>query len=86
MKTGRGDRLADDERIFSGLVWTGEQSVELGLVDELGGVGYVAREVIGAAAVVDFTQRDSWLDEFFGNWGALASGNMKNKLRYLQYL
>lgn len=86
VKTGRGDRLADDERIFSGLVWTGEQSVELGLVDELGGVGYVAREVIGAAAVVDFTQRDSWLDEFFGNWGALASGNMKQKLRYLQYL
>lgn len=86
VKTGRGDRLADDERIFSGLVWTGEQSVELGLVDELGGVGYVAREVIGATAVVDFTQRDSWLDEFFVEWGALVSGKMKQKFRYFQYL
>ncbi|RKZ45858.1 MAG: S49 family peptidase, partial [Gammaproteobacteria bacterium] len=57
VKKGRGDKLIDDEKIFSGLIWTGEQSIELGLVDALGSPGYVAREVIGAEDIVDFTKR-----------------------------
>ena len=73
VKKGRGDRLADDERIFSGLVWTGEQSVELGLVDALGSTGYVAREVIGAENIVDFTQRETLLEQFAEEFGATAA-------------
>lgn len=64
VKEGRGERLVDDERIFSGLIWTGEQSIGLGLVDELGNTDYVAREVIGAEEIVDFTFQESFLDQF----------------------
>ena len=70
VKQGRGERLADDERIFSGLIWTGEQSIELGLVDELGNADYVAREVIGAEDIVDFTYRETFLDQFSRNLSA----------------
>ncbi len=70
VKAGRGERLADDERIFSGLIWTGEQSVELGLVDELGNAEYVAREVIGAEEIVDFTYQDTWLEQFSRGLGS----------------
>lgn len=71
VKQGRGERLADDERIFSGLIWTGEQSIELGLVDELGNADSVAREVIGAEDIVDFTYRETFLDQFSRSLGAL---------------
>ena len=54
----RRAKLADDPELFSGLVWTGEKALELGLVDELGSTGQVAREVIGAEKIVDFTPRD----------------------------
>ncbi|WP_090207680.1 S49 family peptidase [Ectothiorhodospira magna] len=57
VKAGRGDRLADDPRLFTGLIWTGEEGVELGLIDGLGSAGYVAREVIGEEKIVDFTRR-----------------------------
>jgi len=55
VRKGRGDRLKEDSRLFSGLIWTGEESLELGLVDELGSAGYVAREVIGAEDIVEYT-------------------------------
>lgn len=64
VRKGRGDRLVNDEKIFSGLIWTGEQSVALGLVDALGSAGYVAREVIGVEEIVDFTRRETFLDQF----------------------
>ncbi len=69
VRKGRGDRLADDEKIFSGLIWTGEQSVALGLVDALGSAGYVAREVIGVEEIVDFTRRQTFLDQFSNRIG-----------------
>ena len=59
VRTGRGDRLKENGELFTGLVWTGEQAVDLGLVDALGGPDFVAREVIGAEEVVDYThERD----------------------------
>ena len=62
VKRGRGDRLkGEDSVLFSGLVWTGEQSLELGLVDELGSSSYVAREIIGAPEIVDFTPRPDFM-------------------------
>jgi len=61
VKQGRGDRLVDDPALFSGLIWTGEGAIAKGLVDELRTPGEVAREVIGAEDIVDFTPRkDFW--------------------------
>jgi protease-4 len=62
VRSGRGDRIKDEEQLFSGLIWTGEQSVALGLVDELASAGYVAREVIGVKEIADFTSRRGFLD------------------------
>ena len=70
VKEGRGDRLVDDDKLFSGLIWTGEQAIELGLVDELGSSSYVAREVIGVEDIVDFTYRENYLDRFADSLGA----------------
>jgi len=64
VKTGRGPRLKEDEKVFSGLVWTGEQSLELGLVDSLGSASFVAREIIGVEEIVDFTRRQTFLERF----------------------
>lgn len=66
VKQGRGDRLKAEEHpeLFSGLVWSGEQALQLGLVDALGSASYVAREVIGEKEMVDFTVRDTPFDRF----------------------
>lgn len=85
VKEGRGGRLIDDERIFSGLVWTGEQSIELGLVDELGNTDYVAREVIGAEEIVDFTYQDTFLEQFSRGLGTFFN-NRENYSIYKNIL
>lgn len=77
VKKGRGKRLKDDPALFSGLVWTGEQSVDLGLVDGLGSAGYVAREIIGAEDIVDFTHRESYLDRFARRIGTAAAERLQ---------
>lgn len=72
VKQGRGERLKDEEHpeLFSGLVWSGEQAVGLGLVDGLGSASYVAREVIGEKNLVDFTVEESTIDRFAKKLGA----------------
>ncbi len=62
VKQGRGTRLKDDPDVFSGLMWTGEQSVALGLVDALGNARYVAETVIGEKTLQDYTKRTRWMD------------------------
>ena len=75
VKAGRGDKLKDDPDLFSGYVWTGEQAITLGLVDELGSSGYVAREVIGEENIVDYTKTEDWLTKFGKRFGtALGRG------------
>ena len=64
VRSGRGDKLKDDSTIFSGFVWTGQQAVDLGLVDELASSSHVAREVIGAETIVDYTPTEDLLDKF----------------------
>lgn len=59
VRAGRGDRLSDNPDIFTGLVWSGEQALELGLVDGLASTSTVARDIIGAEHTVDFTYRES---------------------------
>jgi len=64
VREGRGDALKETKDMFSGLFWTGEEAVGMGLVDELGSASYVAREVVGAEQIVDFTQRENVFDRF----------------------
>ena len=64
VKQGRGQRLKDDPRLFTGLVWTGEESMALGLIDGLGSSSYVAREVIEAENIVDYTPHESLFERF----------------------
>lgn len=70
VKKGRGDRLADDAKLFSGLVWTGEQALSLGLIDGLGSTSYVARELVGAQKIVDFTPQPTPFEALVGRFGA----------------
>jgi protease-4 len=70
VKAGRGDRLKDAPELFSGLVWTGEEGVKLGVADAFGNDDYVAKEVIGVENKVDFTQQEQLLDRIAGKLGA----------------
>ena len=81
VKQGRGDRLQDDDSIFTGLVWTGEQALELGLVDALGSSGFVAREVIGAEEIVDYTRRETLIDRFAKQIGSAMANVLASKLQ-----
>ena len=80
VKKGRGDRLSSDEAIFSGLMWTGERSIELGLVDALGSSAYVAREVIGVEHIVDFTPGRSYLERLVKRFGVSAAESLATQL------
>jgi protease-4 len=72
VKQGRGDRLKDAEHpeLFSGLIWTGEQALQLGLIDGLGNTSSVARDVIGEKELVDYTVQESPFDRFAKKIGA----------------
>jgi protease IV len=72
VRTGRGNRLKESPEMFSGLVWSGERSLELGLADALGSLDYVAREVVKAERVVDFTPEENYLEVFSRRLGASA--------------
>lgn len=70
VREGRGGRLKESPEIFSGLVWTGEKSVELGIADALGSAEYVAREVIKAEKLVEFTVEESYFEALSRRLGA----------------
>ncbi len=76
VKKGRGDKLKDDPLLFSGYIWTGEQSLALGLVDKLGSSSYVAREVIGAKTIKDFTVSETFIDRFAKKMGASMAAQL----------
>ena len=78
VKKGRGERLKAESHpeLFSGLIWTGEQALALGLVDGLGSSSHVAREVIGAKDIVDFTREESPLDRFTKKLGASVAEHL----------
>lgn len=72
VREGRGERLKEKENpdLFSGLVWTGLKSIELGLADGLGSVDYVAREIIKAEDLVDYTPRENIAERVAKRFGA----------------
>ncbi len=70
VREGRGKRLKEIPEIFSGLVWSGEKSIQLGLADALGNVESVARDVIKAEDIVDYTQREGLAARLANRLGA----------------
>jgi protease-4 len=70
VRQGRGKRLKETPDMFSGLLWVGQKSIELGLADALGNVDYVAREVIKAEDIVDFTPRENVAERLAKRFGA----------------
>ncbi|HFE38262.1 MAG TPA: S49 family peptidase [Gammaproteobacteria bacterium] len=80
VKKGRGDKLSDNPELFSGLFWSGETSVKLGLVDGLGSASYVAREIVGVEKIVDFTTRPNYLDRFAERIGVSAASAISSLL------
>jgi len=75
VRKGRGKRLKESPELFSGLMWTGAKSIELGLADELGSVEYVAREVIKAENILDYTMRASLTERLTRQFGTdMAEG------------
>jgi protease-4 len=73
VREGRGDSLKNDKDLFSGMFWTGAKAKELGLVDDFGSASYVAREVIGAEEIVDFSVQQNLIDRFAQRFGAAVA-------------
>ncbi|WP_197472327.1 S49 family peptidase, partial [Oleiphilus sp. HI0067] len=80
VKEGRGDRLVENDKLFSGLIWNGEQALELGLIDGLGSSGYVARELVGAEDIVDFSLQPDPLQQFTESLGVSIGGAISSVL------
>lgn len=73
VRRGRGKRLKETPDMFSGLVWTGQQGVALGLADGYGTLHSVARDVIKARKIVDYTQKENFAERFARRLGASAA-------------
>ena len=73
VKRGRGERLSQNADLFSGLIWTGEKAIELGLVDDFGTTKSVARDVIKAETIVNFTPRSQLIDRIAERIGAVIA-------------
>jgi protease IV len=83
VREGRGKRLKETPDMFSGLIWTGQKSIDLGLADAIGSLEYVAREVIKAEDIVDFTQKENIAEKFAKRFGAGAAAALAEAaLRY----
>jgi protease-4 len=73
VRQGRGKRLKETPDLYSGLVWVGAQSVQMGLADAIGSVDYVARDVIKAEDIVDFTPHENIAERLTKRFGAAAA-------------
>jgi len=82
VKAGRGDRLKETPETFSGLFWTGDQAVNMGLADHLGNLDYVAREVVKAPEIIDYTRRENVAERLVKRFGASIGESMASALRY----
>jgi len=80
VREGRGKRLKETPEMFSGLFWTGEEAIKLGLADHLGSLDYVAREVVKAEDVVDYTRKDNVAERIAKRFGAALGGAVVQSL------
>jgi protease-4 len=85
VKKGRGARLKESSEIFSGLLWTGARSVELGLSDGFGSVDFVAREVIKAEDIFDYTKKQDFTERLAKRFGATLAGALAGVLTQGQF-
>jgi protease IV len=83
VKAGRGARLKESSDTFSGLFWNGEEAIRLGLVDKVGNIDYVAREVVKAEEVVDYTPHDNVAERLAKRFGAAIGWGAIKALREL---
>lgn len=82
VKAGRGDRLGNDPDLFTGLVWNGEQAVELGLIDGLKDARAVARDVIGAEELVPFRPKQTFMDRLSDQLGSAIAEGLRPRTRW----
>lgn len=78
VKQGRGNKLSQNPELFSGLVWTGAKSVELGLADELGSIDTVARDVFKTEDILDYTEQDSFAERFAQRVGVVFGQGVRS--------
>jgi len=76
VREGRGKRLKETPDMFSGLIWTGDKSVELGLADGFGTLDSVARDVIKAEDIVDYTQKEGFAEKVAKRFGASMASTL----------
>ncbi|MCE2911818.1 MAG: S49 family peptidase [Rubrivivax sp.] len=81
VRKGRGERLKAGDETFSGLVWNGEEAVKNGLADALGSLDYVAREVVKAEDIVDYTARENVAERLAKRFGAEVGAGAVRALR-----
>lgn len=81
VRRGRGERLVETPEIFSGLVWSGQRAVALGLADELASLEQVARDVIQAEEIIDYTQRENVAQRLVRRFGAGVGESALHTLR-----
>lgn len=81
VKAGRGDRLKTTDETFSGLFWTGQQAIEIGLADKLGSLDYVAREVVKAEDIIDYTRHENLAERLSKRFGAAMGAGALNAAR-----
>jgi len=77
VRKGRGKRLKETPELFSGLVWSGARGIELGLADGLGSLDYVARDVVKAEDIVDFTPQENIADRLARRLGAAIGATIR---------
>lgn len=86
VENGRGNRLHKTPDIFSGTIWTGVQAKELGLIDDFGSAGYVARQIIKCPDIVDYTVKPNYFEKLASRLGASFAGELTSKLGITPYL
>lgn len=81
VKQGRGERLKETPETFSGLFWNGEEAVRIGLADKVGNLDFVAREVVKAEEIIDYTPRDNVAERLAKRFGASVGQGAVRALR-----
>ena len=81
VKAGRGERLKETPDTFSGLFWTGDQAVDMGLADHLGNLDFVAREIVKAPDIVDYTRRENVAERLVKRFGAAMGDSMARAIQ-----
>lgn len=81
VKAGRGKRLKKNDNLFTGLVWTGDEAKALGLVDDIGSAGSIARDVFKTDNVVNYTHKPSYFERLANRFGSAMYKQMSNAMR-----